>query len=74
MTFDQAAVHILLSDLPDDQKTSLFRHLGKKADVLTGSLCPSCGDPHIEWNGATNHDCTYMCACCKHMWSPDGEI
>lgn len=68
MTFDTAALSILLAPLSPVVRARKLRELQALASHSLGESCPSCEATDIEDNGATGSLRTYACCGCGHQW------
>lgn len=73
LSFDAAAVTIMLSNMPQAAKDRALAALADKAAVALGEQCPECGCRSIEDNGMLGRWVEYRCASCDCRFGPGAE-
>lgn len=68
MTFDQAALRILLSGGSEASRQRKLQALAAQARKVTHPECPNCGSTDCGDNGATGYQLSYCCNECGEQW------
>jgi hypothetical protein len=75
LTYDEAAISIMLSAEPERVKARRLAKLALRAAAAIGAAehCSDCGGSDLEDNGRSGRMLEYRCVACDHRFGPGAD-